>query len=365
VTTLALPLTDIGRLQRKVRALAENRPAVYRMLDPTGRVVYVGKAKRLRNRLLSYFRSRYPEDKAARIINVAVDIEWDNAPSEFAALLQELRQIRRYRPVFNVRMNRNRRVAFVKISAGTAPKIYVGTTPGPDGTQHYGPFTSIGRLKEGVRALNDLLGLRDCALAIPMVFPEQGDLFGATRRAACMRHELGMCSAPCGGLVSERDYRERLGTAVSFLEARDIAPLDKVVEEMTAASACNEFERAARWRNKFDHLEWLLSATVRAQAAVSALSFVYIDPGVAGDDRAYVIRDASVRAAAPAPRSPIEREAFRAVVAHHAAAEPQRPGLSADSIDEMLLLLTWFRRHPTALNRTVPLAQWLAQELPA
>lgn len=351
-------------MRRKVRALAENRPAVYRMLDPTGRVVYVGKAKRLRNRLLSYFRSHYPSDKAARILNAAVDIEWDNAPSEFAALLQELRQIQRYRPVFNVRMNRSRRAGFIKISAGAAPKIYVGNSPGPDGTRHYGPFTSVGRLNEGVRVLNDLLQLRDCALAMPMIFSEQGDLFGGNRRAACIRNELGTCSAPCGGLISEREYGERLGAAVSFLEARDIAPLNKVVEEMTAASARKAFERAARWRDRFDRLEWLLAAAVRARAAVSALSFVYIDPGVAGDDRAYVIRNALVRAAAPAPRSPIEREAFRAVVAQHGAAEPHHPGLSADSVDETLLLLTWFRRHPTALNRTVPLARWLEQDQP-
>jgi excinuclease ABC subunit C len=67
--------------------LAENRPAVYRMIDPAGRVIYVGKAKRLRNRVLSYFRARYPEDKAARILHAAKTIEWDYVPSEFAAYL--------------------------------------------------------------------------------------------------------------------------------------------------------------------------------------------------------------------------------------------------------------------------------------
>jgi excinuclease ABC subunit C len=362
LSTLALPLTDLGRLRRKVLALAENRPAVYRMLDPTGRVVYVGKAKRLRSRLLSYFRARYPDDKAARILNAATDIEWDNVPSEFAALLQELRQIKRHRPIFNVRMNRSRRVGFIKISIGAAPKIYVGNKAGPEGTRHYGPFTSIARLKEGVRVLNDLLGLRDCSMAMPIAFQEQGDLFGNTSHAGCIRHDLGNCTAPCGGYVGEREYRARVGAAVSFLEVRDITPLNRVVEEMTAASERNDFECAARWRGKFDRLEWLLSTAVRAHAAVTALSFVYTDPGVMGDDRVYIIRNASVRGAAPAPRSPIEREAFRAQVAQHAGQKPQCAAFSADSIDEMLLLLTWFRRHPTALNRTVPLTQWIEHD---
>jgi hypothetical protein len=360
MATLALPLTDLGRLRRKVVALSENRPAVYRMLDPTGRVVYVGKANRLRSRLLSYFRATYPEDKGARILHAATDIEWDYTHSEFAAILTELKQIRRFRPVFNVRMNRNRSVSFIKVSAGPAPKIYVGNTPGPDGTQHYGPFTSRAQLKVGVRVLNDLLGLRDCSMNMPIVFQEQGDLFGTDIPAGCLRHDLGHCAAPCCGNVTAAAYDERLQTGISFLEATAIAPLDRVVTEMTAASDRNEFELAAWWRNKFDHLEQLLAVSVRARNTVAALSFVYIDPGMYGDDRAYVIRRATVRAAAPAPLTPIEREAFRALVEEHSGPEPEASALPTGSIDEMLLLLQWFRRHPTALNRTVPLEEWLA-----
>src|SRR6186997_1240462 len=91
---LPLPATDLAALKNRVSRLAENRPAVYRMLDPTGRVLYVGKAKNLRTRVLSYFRAAYPEDKAARILHAARTIEWDYVPSEFAAYLTELRQIR-------------------------------------------------------------------------------------------------------------------------------------------------------------------------------------------------------------------------------------------------------------------------------
>ncbi|UCD24176.1 MAG: UvrB/UvrC motif-containing protein [Gemmatimonadota bacterium] len=359
MATLALPLTDLSHLRRRVDALAENRPAVYRMLDPYGRVIYVGKAKRLRNRLLSYFRASYPEDKAARILNATAEIEWDNAPSEFAALLNELRQIRRFKPVFNVRMNRSRRVGFIKISTGVAPKIYVGTSPGPDGTQHYGPFTSVGRLRQGVRVLNDLMGLRDCSLKMPIVFQEQGDLFGSAGQAACLRHDFGQCTAPCGGFVTEKSYNSRLKTAVAFLEAQTIEPLNHVVERMAAASESNEFELAARWRDRFDRLEWLLSSAVRSRAAIASLSFVYTDPGTYGDDRAYIIRNATVRASAPAPHSPIEREAFRALVSQNIAAEPLLGSIPSESIDEMMLLLMWFRRHPSALNRTVPFDAWL------
>jgi len=358
---LALPLTDNEHLRRRVRALAENRPAVYRMIDATGRVIYVGKAKRLRNRLLSYFRARYPEDKAARIVHAATDIQWDLVPSEFAALLTELRQIKRYRPVFNVKMNRNRRLGFIKVSDGPAPKLFVGSTPGARQMKHYGPFSGVARLKESVRILNDLLSLRDCALKMPVTFPGQGDLFAAQPRAACLRHEVGHCAGPCAGLVTEREYRERVGKALAFLETTSMEPLDEVVANMTSAGEKQEFELAAYWRDRFDALEWLLASSVRTHANVAALSFVYIDPGTYGDDRTYVIKHRTVRASAPAPHTPIEREAFNALVSSHLRAETDSKAIPAQSIDETLILLQWFRKHPGALSRTVPLEEWCRQ----
>ncbi|HLB36459.1 MAG TPA: UvrB/UvrC motif-containing protein [Gemmatimonadales bacterium] len=359
MTSLALPLTDLEPLRRRVAALTENRPGVYRMLDPGGRVMYVGKAKRLRPRLLSYFRAADTDEKAGRILRAAADIAWEYQPSEFAACLAELRQIRRFRPPFNVHMNRTRRVGFIKVSGGPAPKIFVSRAAPSDGMAHYGPFVGPGRLLEAVRVLNDLLGLRDCALDMPIHYARQADLFGPSRRAACPRYDFGTCTGPCAGLVSEREYRRRIGVAVAFLEGRGIAPLDRAVNEMTELSSANAFERAARWRDRFEALEWLLAASVRARAAVEALTFVYTDPGAFGDARSYLIRRATVRATAPAPHSPLEGEAFHALVAEHAAPERHPAAIPTDAIDETLLLLSWFRRHPAALRRTVPLQRWL------
>ena len=254
---LPLPATDLGALRERVRALTENRPGVYRMTDPTGRVLYVGKAKRLRARLLSYFRATYPDDKAARILHAAHDIQWEYVPSEFAAYLSELRQIHRHRPHFNLRLNQTRRAVFVKLSGGPAPRITSGAAIGADDARCYGPFRSLGRTAEAVRTLADLLGLRDCAADMPIVFSGQGDLFDQSRRAACMRHEFGFCTGPCAGFVAEWDYRQRVETAVAFLEGRTIRPIDRVVSAMEAAAARSEFELAAKWREKFEQLEWL------------------------------------------------------------------------------------------------------------
>jgi len=357
VTALALPLTDPGHLRRRVAALTENRPAVYRMTDPAGRVIYVGKAKRLRLRLLSYFRRAQQDDKAGRIVRAAADIAWDYCPSEFAAALGELRQIKRYRPLFNVQMNRRYNVAFVKVSGGPAPKVFVSRSAGDDGMRYYGPFRGASRLTETIRVLNDLLGLRDCALRMPVVYPDQGDLFGA-RRAACMRYDFGTCTGPCAGLVTDHEYQRRVDAAMGFLEGRSLVPLDRVVTEMAAASEQSAFERATWWRERFEALEWLLAAATRARTGVEMLTFVYSDPGAHGDERVYIIRRATVCASAPAPHTPIEREAFRALVAEHAS-QPAPEVLDPSDLDEMLLLLAWFRKRPSALKRTVPLSAWM------
>jgi excinuclease ABC subunit C len=356
---LQLAAPDLAGLKLRVKSLAEQRPGIYRMLDASGRVLYVGKAKRIRARLLTYFQASFPEDKGARILHSASDLTWDYVPSEFAAHLAELREIRKWRPPYNVQMNRRRIAVFVAVSNHPAPKLSSTATFSKEGARYYGPLGSQARTHEAIRVLSDLFGLRDCADRMPMVFAEQGDLFDAPRQAACPRHELGLCSGPCAGLVSARDYRARVDAAVAFLEGRAIAPVDRVVDGMMAAADLGEFETAARWRERFETLEWLLGTMTRARAAVELLSFVYRDPGAHGDDRAYLIRRGVVRACYPWPGTPIEEMAFRAVVAGDLE-QPDPPApLEPAAIEEMLLVMSWFRRHPEALRRTSKLQEWL------
>ena len=357
---LELAEPDLEGLRRRVKSLAEQRPGIYRMLDASGRVLYVGKAKRVRARLLTYFQAKFPDDKGARILHSASDLSWDYVPSEFAAHLAELREIRKWRPPYNVQMNRRRIAVFVAVSAHSAPKLSSTATFSKEGARYYGPLASSQRTGEAIRVLSDLFGLRDCADRMPMVFAEQGDLFAAPRQAACARHELGLCSGPCAGLVTAKEYRERVDAAVAFLEGRAIAPVDRVVSGMMAAADRGEFEAAARWRERFESLEWILAASTRARAAVELLTFVYRDPGSHGDDRAYLIRRGVVRACYPWPGTPIEEAAFRAVVSDDLSAPEPPPGpLDTATIEEMLLVMSWFRRHPEALRRTSKMEEWL------
>src|SRR5687768_4723857 len=179
---------------------AADRPGIYRMLSADGEVLYVGKSKRVRSRLLSYFRCAYPEEKGARILRSAESIEWEYTPSEFAALLQELRLIKRFRPRYNVAMKRDaRHYSFIKLTRGPAPKLLVVRGAGSDeGGVYYGPFVGAQRIGEAVRELNDAIGLRDCPLDQRMHFADQPELFQIfPRTPGCIRHEIHKCLGPC------------------------------------------------------------------------------------------------------------------------------------------------------------------------
>ena len=236
----------IEAMRAAVRAEARDVPGVYRMCSPDGEVIYVGKSKRLRTRLLSYFRASYPKDKGARILREAATLTWEPLPSEFAALLQELRYIKALRPRYNVAMKRDARYhAFVRITNGPAPMLEVVRGAGDDeaGT-YYGPFRGAIQLEEAIRELNDVLGLRDCAPGLPMRYAEQLPRDGSwPRTPGCLRHEIGKCLGPCIGAVQEAEYLERFGAARAFLEGRAEAPLVPLRARMTAASEALEFAR--------------------------------------------------------------------------------------------------------------------------
>ena len=358
---ISTPLTDeaqLARMRAAVRAGAKDRPGVYRMHAAGGEVVYVGKSKRVRTRLLSYFRGSYPEDKSARIVREAVHIDWEYTPSEFAALLLEMRLIKQLRPRLNVAMKRDdRNFAFIKITRGPASKLTVVRGPTDDTAAYYGPFQGAQRVGESLRELNDVLGLRDCTVERKMHFSDQSELFQIARTPGCIRYEIRKCLGPCVGGCSETQYEQRLAMARAFLDCVDDTPLEALRRDMEASSARLEFERAAALRDKLQRLEELRVQFLRLRFGVESLSFVYTVPGHDGDDRVYLIRRGRVRDERPAPRTPDDRTALERAIAD-VFSPPERPTtrVPTHEIDEMLLLTSWFGRFPDEMNNTVRIA---------
>ena len=347
----------VEEMRSSVRDKAENKPAVYRMIAADGEVVYVGKAKNLRTRLLSYFRGVYPDDKGARILRESDTIEWEYVPSEFAALLTELRHIKKYRPRLNVAMKRDgRTLCFIKLTGGVAPRLTVVRGPGTDDRAfYYGPFLGAQRVDESLRELSDVLGLRDCTLDKRMKFSDQGELFtGPPRTPGCLRYELRKCLGPCIAACSSTEYEDRTRLARDFLDGEDDTPVQVLRAEMEMASEKLEYERAASYRDKLKRLEALRREFGRLRFAVESLSFAYTVTGFDGTDRVYLIRRGRVRGELEAPRNAAERSSLEALL--EAVFGDVTAGMQVPSheIDELLLLSSWFQRFPAELERTTP-----------
>lgn len=354
--------TRLAALREVVRANAADRPGVYRMLGEGGEVVYVGKSKRVRTRLLSYFRADYPKEKGARIVREAATIEWSYVPSEFAALLEELRQIKRLRPRFNVAMKRDaRNYAFVRMIGNVAPRLTVvrGAGAGERGGAYYGPFVGAERLRDALRELGDTLGLRDCTLDGRMRFADQGELLPVPPRTpGCIRHEIGTCLGPCVAAVRADVYDERVRQARAFLEGRSDEPMERLRGAMQEASDALAFERAAVLRDKLQRLESLREQFARLRFAVESLTFAYIVPGHDGDDRFYLIRRGVVRGEFPAPQLPGDWDRLREACERvFETGQPEAVAtVPSHEVDELLLVTSWFSTRPEELQATVPAA---------
>jgi len=326
------------------------------MLTDAGEVVYVGKSKRVRTRLLSYFRCSFPEEKGARILREADRIEWEYTPSEFAALLQELRYIKQLRPRFNVAMKRDgRNFCFLKLTRGPAPKFLVVRGPSQDDASvYYGPFQGAQRVGDAVRELNDALGLRDCANDQSMHFADQPELFSIfPRTPGCIRFEVKKCLGPCVGGCTADEYAARVKLARGFLDGSNDGPIEMLRAEMERASERLEFERAASLRDKLHRLESLKEQFLRLRFAVETLSFVYPVPGHDGSDRVYFIRRGRVRGEMDLPRTAAEQARVEELIDQiFSPVERETSQIPTHEIDELLLLSSWFRRFPAELKRT-------------
>src|SRR5262249_2570368 len=187
-----------GRLRALMPRDCPRLPGVYGMVDAAGELIYVGKAKSLRARLLSYFRPKSREEKAGRILKNTRLLTWEVAPSEFAALLRELELIQRWQPRFNVQgQPRHRRRGYGGVRRRPGATGCLAAQPPRTAFAHFGPVPSGFRTREAVRRLNDWYRLRDCPQSQEMTFADQPELFALPLAPGCIRHEIGNCLGPC------------------------------------------------------------------------------------------------------------------------------------------------------------------------
>jgi excinuclease ABC subunit C len=347
-------------LRDHVKEHCEDRPGVYRMMDEAGAVLYVGKSIKLRTRLLSYFRADR-SDKATEIISAARGIEWEHRPSEFAAMLLELRQIQQYRPWFNVQHKLERSVCFIRITREAAPRVLLATGVREDGSLYYGPYRGREMVRGVLRELCDLLQLRDCSPSTPLRFADQLDLFALELAPGCVRADLGKCLGPCAARCTRTTYLERVAEARRFLEGTVERPLHVLRERMEHAAGRMQFEYAAALRDRALRLEGARAELVALRNSMEALTLVYSVPGYRGDDRVYLIRRACLCGELPMPRNEADQRRLLENALPVLQRRERARKLDETTVSEMLLVSRWFRLRPDELSHTLTPEQCAAR----
>src|SRR5262245_24176897 len=218
---------------------APTAPGVYRMLDRSGEVLYVGKAKNIRKRVVAYARGGL-DTRIERMIAATARLEFVTTATETEALLLEANLIKRLRPRFNVLMRDDKSFPYILITRDhPAPQImkHRGARARPG--DYYGPFASAQAVHRTITALERAFLLRSCS-----------DAVFDSRTRPCLLHQIKRCSAPCTGEIAPADYAVLVNEAKAFLAGRSHAVREELAREMEGAAETLDFERAAAYRDR-------------------------------------------------------------------------------------------------------------------
>ncbi len=217
-----------------------NAPGVYRMLDGKGDVLYVGKAKSLKNRVGSYARGQAHSNRIARMIGETASMEFVTTATETEALLLEANLIKQLKPRYNVLMRDDKSLPYILLTADhEAPQLVKHRGARKRKGDYYGPFANVWAVNRTINALQRAFLLRSC-----------NDSYFENRTRPCLLYQIKRCSGPCTNEISHEDYAGLVAEARAFLAGKSNAVKQRINEEMQAAAEDLEFERAARCRDR-------------------------------------------------------------------------------------------------------------------
>jgi excinuclease ABC subunit C len=221
----------------------------YLMKNTAGKVIYVGKAVNLRNRVRSYFHSTAGQHARTRqLVAHIADIEWITVTSELEALILEMNLIKEYRPHYNVRLKDDKRYPYIKISwADPYPKVTVTRQMADDGSRYFGPYTSVWAVHQTLDVLRRIFPYLTC----------DREITGEDTRA-CLYYDIKLCTAPCIGAIDQNGYRQMIDDLCEFLNGRTEQIVGRIRTEMGQAAEDLKFERAAALRDQLLAIEQIV-----------------------------------------------------------------------------------------------------------
>ena len=241
---------DLERGAEAIRSVVRKlpaRPGVYRMLDARGDVLYVGKARALRNRVTNYTQVARLPQRLQRMVAQTRAMEIVTTTSEAEALLLEAQLIKRYRPPYNVLLRDDKSFPFILLRTDhDFPRVQKHRGARRAKGRYYGPFASAGSVARTLNALQKTFLLRSCT-----------DSFFANRSRPCLLYQIRRCSAPCVDRISREDYAALVSDAQDFLEGRSTAVQKRLGEAMTKAADAMDFEQAAVLRDRLKALTFI------------------------------------------------------------------------------------------------------------
>jgi len=224
-------------------------PGVYIFKNRAGSIIYIGKAKNLRNRVRTYFQSSHNHDpKTARMASAIDDFELILTDSEIEALILEANLVKEHKPRYNVNLKDDKHFPYIKVTVGEPfPRVLIVRRLEKDGGRYYGPYTNSKGMRRTVHFLCRLFKIRSCSLTIPHPTGKP--------QKVCLDYHIGRCGGPCEDLQSKEEYAELVESVMLFLSGKGETLLEKLKVKMDGLSQKMEFEGAAEVRDQIEALE--------------------------------------------------------------------------------------------------------------
>jgi excinuclease ABC subunit C len=230
-------------------------PGVYRFFDANEKVIYVGKAKNIKNRLNSYFGSNLPT-KTRRMVHTAVRVDWTLVKTEVEALQLEFTWIKQYNPDFNVQFKDDKSYPYLAIDIKSKfPRLFISRAKKIPGIKYFGPYSHAWALRSTYETLMKIYPIRTCS--------ESNFKTAQRTKRQCLMGDIGKCAAPCVEWISEDDHKKLANDLITFLEKSPEDISKRVEEEMQTAAENEEFEKAARLRDQLSAINKAFESTDR------------------------------------------------------------------------------------------------------
>jgi excinuclease ABC subunit C len=234
---------------KKIQSSIPQEPGIYQYFDDKGKLLYVGKAKYLRNRVSSYFLSNQHNLKTIELVQRIADIKYTIVNSEHDAFLLENELIKNYQPKYNINLKDDKTYPYIVIKNEAFPRVFLTRRKFKDGSTYIGPFTHVFAVRELINHIQETIPLRTCTLPLTPKNIQQGKF------KVCLEYHLGNCKGPCQGFQTAEDYDHSIDQVKHLLKGNVKPLVQNLKETMQAEAAALAFEKANVTKKKIDELE--------------------------------------------------------------------------------------------------------------